>query len=282
MIGSSFFFALMAYFAKLASDQIPSVEIAFIRFAFGVVVLCILAVLGLINIRANHKGLLIMRGTFGGIAILLYFLALAGGSLTNSTILNNTYPLFSTIIAFFTIKERISVSTGASLLIAWVGVALLIHPDFKHIDWPDILGLLSGILSGVAVAFVRELRVKNESAWNVFFYLSLFGCIFSLLLAVPVWVWPDFNHWIFLFFTGLLALAAQLMMTASYKYCSTALGGILSMTTMVFTAVLGIFVLGDSLSFKEIIGAILITAGSIGVVWFSDIASEGKTSGIFK
>ncbi len=280
MIGSSLFFAFMAYYAKLASDKIPGVEIVFIRFAFGVVVLCILAALGVVNIRANHKGLLIMRGSFGGIAVLLYFLALAGGSLTNSTILNNTYPLFATVIAFFALQERISASTLWSLLIAWIGVALLIHPDLKHLYWPDLLGLLSGILSGVAVTLVRQLRVKNESASNVFFYLSLFGCLFSLLLAIPVWVWPDFHHWLLLLLTGLLALVAQSMMTASYKYCSTAIGGVLSMTTMVFTAVLGILVLGDALTFMESIGAILIAVGSVAVVWISD--KKDRPSGFSK
>jgi drug/metabolite transporter (DMT)-like permease len=278
MIISSFFFALMAYFAKLASAEIPGVEVAFIRFTVGVIAVLILAGFGLVNLRTNNKGLLIMRGTFGGVAVLLYFLALAGGSMTNSTILNNTYPIFATLMAVFTLNEKISFLTGLSLLVAWIGVGYLVHPNFHHLYWPDLVGLLSGVLSGVAVAMVRELRQKNESAWNAFFYLSLFGCIFSLLVAVPIWVWPDFKNWILLLVTGFFALIAQLMMTSAYKYCSIATGGVLAMTTMVFTATLGIFILGERLTIGEIAGAFLITIGSILVVWLTSHPNIKYTS----
>ncbi|HBE80015.1 MAG TPA: hypothetical protein DDW65_19880 [Firmicutes bacterium] len=269
MIASSLFFALMAYYAKLASAQIPGAEVTFIRFALGVVAVLFLAAFGFVDLRTRHKGLLVMRGTFGGVAVLLYFLALAGGSMTNSTILNNSYPIFSTVMAVFTLQEGISWATGLSLLVAWIGVGFLIHPNFHHLYWPDLMGLISGILSGVAVAMVRELRIKNESAWNVFFYLSLFGCIFSLLVALPVWVWPDWHYSLLLLITGILALAAQLMMTSAYKYCSTALGGVLSMTTMVFTAVLGICLVGERLTLGESVGAFLIIFGSIWVAWLT-------------
>jgi drug/metabolite transporter (DMT)-like permease len=269
MIASSFFFALMAYYAKLASARIPAVEVAFIRFAVGALAVLILASFGRVDLRTRNKGLLIMRGTFGGVAILLYFLAMAGGSMTNSTILNSTYPIFSTLLAIFTLHERISWPTGLSLAVAWIGVGFLMHPDFHHVYWPDLLGLLSGVLSGLAVTMVRELRLNNESAWNVFFYLSVFGCLFSLLLAVPVWVWPNLRYWILLLVTGLLALIAQLMMTSAYKYCSTALGGVLSMTTMIFTAILGIFIVGERLTEGETVGALLILFGSILVVWLT-------------
>jgi drug/metabolite transporter (DMT)-like permease len=91
MLASSLLFALMAYFAKLASTQVPAVEVAFIRFAVGTIVVLILAAFRIVDLRTSHKGLLFMRGTFGGVSVLLYFLALSGGSLTNSTILNNSY-----------------------------------------------------------------------------------------------------------------------------------------------------------------------------------------------
>jgi drug/metabolite transporter (DMT)-like permease len=244
----------------------------------GTIAVLILAVFGLVNLRTGNKGLLIMRGTFGGVSVLLYFLALAGGSMTNSTILSNTCPIFATLIAVFTLNEQITIKTGLSLLIAWLGVGFLVHPDLHHLYWPDLMGLFSGVLGGVAVAMVRKLRQKNESAWNVFFYLNLFGCIFSLFVTIPVWVWPGFKNWALLLVTGVLALIAQLMMTSAYKYCSTAIGGVLSMTTMVYTATLGVFILGERLTIRESAGAFLILIGSILVVWLTSHPSIKQTS----
>lgn len=269
MLGSTIFMALMAYCAKLASAQIPGEEIALIRFIVGIATALILAGFGAVNLKTGNKRLLILRGTFGGLSILLYFLAMAKGSMTNSTILNNTFPIFATLIAAFTLHESLSWITGISLLVAWTGVGFLVHPDFHRIFWPDWIALLSGVLGGMAVVIVRELRQLNESSWSVFFYLSIFGCLFSLLVAIPVWVWPDLRNWLFVLAAGFFGLLGQLMATSAYRYCSMAVGGVLSMATIVFTAFAGITILGERPSSGEAVGAFLITAGSVLIVWLT-------------
>ncbi|HEX3047058.1 MAG TPA: DMT family transporter, partial [Bacillota bacterium] len=155
MLFSSGCFAAMGYFAKLATAGLPGTEVAFIRFFVGVLAALILAASGRVSLRTSQKRLLITRGIFGGAAVLLYFLAIAGGSLTNSTVLNNTFPIFATILAAIFLHERLGVDAIFSMLIAWAGVLLLIHPDFHHLFWPDILGLLSGISGGFAIMAVR-------------------------------------------------------------------------------------------------------------------------------
>ena len=286
MILSSLLFAVMAYYAKMAALRIPGPEVALVRFAFGVLVGLLLASGRRITLRPVKKRLVIIRGVFGGVAILLYFWALARGNMTNATILNNTYPIFSTIAAVFYLQEKLDPLAGFSLLVSWVGVALLIHPDFRHIFWPDLLALLSGILGGLAVTAIRELRRNNEAAWTIFFYLSSFGLLVSVFAAVPVWVWPDWQSGIYLLAAAFFGLIAQLAMTYSYKYCSTAIGGVLSMTTMLFAACVGFIGFGERLSPGETWGALLIGIGSALVIWLNDrpvrkagVVSQAQPSG---
>ncbi len=270
MLFSAFCFAVMAYFAKLASATIPGSEVVFFRFLLGVVVAIILAAFGRVDLKATRRDLLIARGIFGGSAIILYFMAIAGGSLTNSTVLNNTYPIFATLIAVLVLKEKVPSSTWFSLIIAWVGVGFLIHPDFRHLFWPDLLGLASGVISGFAIVVVRELRKNGEPAWTVFFYLSLFGLVASLFFAIPEWVWPKPFAWWYLFATAALGLVAQVTMTSAYKYCSASSGSILSMTTMVFAALFGLVGLGETLSGPEALGAALIGVGGGLIAWLGN------------
>jgi drug/metabolite transporter (DMT)-like permease len=270
MLFSAFCFAVMAYFAKLASVNVPGPEVVFFRFLLGVVAAWFLAALGRVDLRTSRRDLLFARGIFGGTAILLYFIAMAKGSMTNSTVLNNTYPIFVTMIAAFFMKERVSVFTWLCLIVSWAGVGLLIHPDLHRIFWPDILALISGILSAFAVLVVRQLRQNGESAWTVFFYLSIFGLLVSLVFAIPVWQWPDATAWLFLLATAVTGLVAQITMTSAYKYCSAATGSILSMTTMVFAAVFGMAWLGEKLSTGEAMGAVLIALGGGAIAWMSN------------
>ena len=73
MLFSSLCFAMMAYFVKLASSELPGSEIAFIRFGIGVGTALILAACGRINLHTSEKKLLIVRGAFGGISIFVIF-----------------------------------------------------------------------------------------------------------------------------------------------------------------------------------------------------------------
>ena len=276
MLFSSFCFGLMGLFAKLASSRIPGAEVALVRFGFGIGAVLVLAAAGRVQLHASNKGLLIARGVFGGGGILLYFIALAGGSLTNSTVLNNTYPIFATLAAAVTLKERIGWGTALSLVLSWIGVGMLIHPDFHHLFWPDLLALISGVLGGVAIVVIRELRRNNESAWTVFFYLSIFGFLASLAFALPVWVWPDEASIWYLLLTAVFGLIAQVTMTASYKYCRTAIGSILSMTTMVFTALIGLTFLGEKLTMLEAAGTALIVLGCAVAVWLAEAKPKEK------
>lgn len=276
MLLSSFCFALMGLFAKLASSRIPGAEVALVRFGFGIGVTLIIAAAGFINLHTTSKGLLIARGIFGGGGILLYFIALAGGSLTNSTVLNNTYPIFATLAAAVALKERIGWGTGFCLILSWIGVGMLIHPDFHHLFWPDLLALVSGVVGGLAIVVIRELRRKNESAWTVFFYLSIFGFLASFVFALPVWVWPEGASAWYLLLTAVLGMAAQVMMTAAYKYCRTAIGGILSMTTMVFTALIGLLFLGEKLNVLEAMGTALIVLGCTAAVWLVETRAKDQ------
>lgn len=258
---ASLLFAIMGVLTKLASESLPTTEIAFARFLFGVITLLILVRAKVINLASERKSLLIARGVFGGCSILLFYLAISGGTLTNATVLNNTYPLFATIFAAYFLQEKLRLSVTLPLGAAIAGMAMMTHPDFSKINLSDLYGLTSGIIGGMAIVVIRELR-KTETAWVVFFYLSLFGTIFSGVLAIPHFVVPSLGSGILMLSAAAIGTVAQLMNTWAYKYSTASAGSVLSMSTAVFATLFGVSLLGDKLTFWEGTGAILIVLAS--------------------
>ncbi|HEX3031877.1 MAG TPA: DMT family transporter [Bacillota bacterium] len=273
MLLSSLLFAIMAVFVKLASASLPAEEIAFVRFMFGVVVCLVLAAAGVISLASGKKSLLVARGVFGGLAILLYFASIQQGTMTNAAVLNNAYPIFVTLLAPFLLKEKNGKSVFGALIVAFAGVMLLTHPDFRHIRNADILGLASALMAGVAIVVVRALR-KTESAWSVFFYLSLFGAGFSGMLAIPKMVINTSPETGYMLLAALFGMLAQVTMTSAYRYCTAAVGSVLSISTALFSAVFGLLFMGESMSAMEGLGAVAIIAGS---AWGA--AAQGSVSG---
>lgn len=97
-------------------------------------------------------------------------------------------------------------------------------------------------------------------------YFCIFGAVMSFFIALPSWEWPDFEGWMLIFLTGILGFSGQVTMTSAYKYCTTTIGGILSMSASVFSFILGVFFLGENFIFIDVIAILLIIIGTMMVV----------------
>jgi len=258
---SSALFAVANLFLKLASGLLPTEELALVRCLFGIAVVLILSWWGLADLTTHKKGLLIVRGLVGGMAMILFFLAIGLGSLTNTMVLNNTSPIFAALFAAIFLKERISWRVLIPLVGSLIGIYLLVHPNFHHIRLGDVLALGSGILSGVIMVIIRELR-KTESAWSIFFYFSVFGAIYAGVMTVPVFEIPTWLGWTLMLVAASFATAGQIAMTWGFKYCTAAEGGILSMASAPMGVLLGLVFLGEKLTLVEGAGVLLALVGS--------------------
>src|SRR5207248_4563143 len=85
----------------------------------------------------QRTDLLLIRGFFGGLTVLLYFAAIAHINVGVATLLNYTAPLFSGVFSVLFIGERISAKVLLPLPVALAGVYLVVH---AHAHPGDILG----------------------------------------------------------------------------------------------------------------------------------------------
>ncbi len=258
---SSFLFAVMGVFLKLASSHVPVNEIAFVRFLVGIIVALALAKSGIISLASDRKLLLAARGIFSGLAILFFFAAVKWGTLTNAIVLNGLYPVFATVFAAVYLKEKLSPAVVLSLVISMAGIFLLTHPSITSFRTGDLLALASSVFAGISVIIIRELR-RTESAWAVFFYLTISGAVFSGLLAFPNLVLPDIWGIILVFLVTFFGTMGQVTMIWAYKYCTASVGSVLSMSTVVFAAFFGLVFLGEKLTSIEALGAVMIVLSS--------------------
>src|SRR4051812_3137953 len=82
-------FGSMAFGAKRASEHLPGAEIAFLRFAIGLVAT---AIAGTTFVRLRPVGWrsLVLRGLFGGLAVLLFFTSIEKLPVGTATLLTYT------------------------------------------------------------------------------------------------------------------------------------------------------------------------------------------------
>jgi drug/metabolite transporter (DMT)-like permease len=257
MLYSAALFSIMAIMVKVLGSSVPAGEIIFFRAIISVAIIAGMIASGKVKFRIKEKGKAAFRGIMGGIALVLYFYAITMTSVSNAVLLSYTSPVFASIFSAIYLKEKLTKEMAAFIACAFMGTLLIFQLDYSSLNIGDLFALISGIASGIALVSIRELR-KTESSWMIVLSFVFFGTIFSLFSLKGNFVAPDASALFMLLVIGVFGTAGQLFQTYAFKVCSTALGGVLSMSSVIMTMALGIMIFHDPLTLNMIAGAVLI------------------------
>jgi len=265
LVAAALVFAAMALATKLAAARLPGPEIAFVRFLIGLVACAIAATR--FRLRARNKLGLFMRGAYGGAAVLFYFLGIAHLPVGIATLLNYTAPVFTAIYAAAFLGEAITRATLGALGLTSVGVVLVMFGTtpagslgLSTLGRWQLVGVLSAMLSGAAVATIREVR-KTDGSWEIFAAFCLAGAVISAGPALAAWVTPRPVEWLILAAVGVTSVIGQLLMTHALRYVRAAVGGVIAQLTPVASLALGWVMLGERIGELAMVGAALTLAG---------------------
>jgi drug/metabolite transporter (DMT)-like permease len=213
-----------------------------------------------------------VAGVLMGAGFALYALGLVVASVTKTVILFYMTPIWSTVIAYFVLRERAGWGRWLAIAAALVGCALVtgVNRDELRFDPADLLGLLSGLFWALGSVMIR--RYDGLNFVHVSFLQYLTGGIMALLAALylgdPL---PQLNAFLQAIPPAFLAsvvvfLPSVLLIFRIMQYVSPGLVGILMLSEALVAAVSAAFWLGETLSSTQWIGvgAILTTGVFIG------------------
>jgi drug/metabolite transporter (DMT)-like permease len=271
MAASAVFFALMAFAAKIASADLSGSQVAFVRFI--IMMLPVVAVPRLARKAVEYKrlDLLVYRGVFGGVAVLLYFLAIEHIPVGIATLFNYSSPIFSVPFAALFLGERVDRRLLLPLVAALTGLFFVATGNhgtgpLLHLGVWEMVGVGSSILSGAALTAIRAAR-RSEGSWSIYGSFSLCGLLATAPFALATFRRPTTTEWLLLAFIGVSSVVAQLLMTWAYRWVTNLQAGVISQLTVVTSMLLGVIFLGDRLAPLQLLGTALTVAGVMGVAW---------------
>jgi len=276
MLIASFTFAVMGAFAKLASQEMSSLEVVFFRNIFGV------ALIGLSIYKKpmTHTGgrpfLLLFRGTMGFLALLAYFYNIAHIPLGDAVTFSKTAPIFTAIFAWLFLNEKLSLKGWLAVFVGFGGILLITQPSAVGFSKYDILGVFSGVGAALAYTSVRELRNFYDTRAIVLsftfvgtvgplflFFISSYFEVASLDFMLGKFVIPQGVVWVYVIGLGVLGTFSQYFMTKAYGETKAAIVGTVSYTNIIFAIMVGV-ILGDELpSLIKACGISLIVVAGI-------------------
>lgn len=271
MLAASFLFAMTMAFAKLLSDSMGSVEVTFWRNAVGLAVIALSVFHTPIRNVGGRPFTLLFRGVVGTLALLTFFYTVSATSLSNAIVYSKTEPIFTAVLAFFLLKERLRASALVAIFLGFAGVMLLSGMEWSYLH---VMGILTGFLSALAYTSVRSLKAHYDARTVVLSFM-IAGLIIPAVLmgtaehyksewlafALSPFVPPSGSDWLWIVLMGLSAAWGQILMTRAYFYAEAGVVSTTSYSVVLFATLLGI-VLGDALPTPAIAGGALLIVTS--------------------
>ncbi len=273
MLCASLLFALMAVCVKFASADYGAGEIVLYRSLIGLALMAVVMRRRGTAVRTPVPAMHFWRCLAGTSALCLWFYSLGGLPLGTAMTLNYMSSLW---IACFLMGASLLASAGASaridgrlfaaVLTGFAGVALVLRPTIAQDQlWHGLCGLLGGMLAAMAYLQVTALGRAGEPEDRVVFYFSLSGVVAGLLLALATTGLHAHSArgGALLLAIGLLATAAQWMMTRAYAIGSTLSVAALQYIGIVYSFGLGVWLFHDPVSAPSLAGTGLILAAGL-------------------
>jgi len=273
MLFASFCFAIMGAMAKELSTQMDSLEVVFFRNIVGVILILLTFFKTPVKQVGGKPFLLFFRGLMGFIALVAFFYNIAHISLADAMTFSRTSPMFTALLAFWLLKEKLGIKEVVALIVGFIGIIFIMKPNGLQIELTDLLGLLSGVGAALAYTSVKELKKFYDTRVIVLSFM-LTGTIGPLLLIVfndllhveflkASFIIPDFKMWVYIVGLGASATVAQIYMTKAYGATKAGIVGSVSYANILFSMVIGVM-LGDALpDFWGAFGIVLVIIGGI-------------------
>lgn len=240
--------------------HIPAMETIFFRCSIAT----LFCVWGLRRAKASLLGtnhtVLLLRGTFGTIALYFFFTTLQNMPLASAQTIQYVSPIFTAIIAIFVLKEGVRPTQWLLYAIAFSGVLLIGKFDGRISPFYLTLGLISAFCSGVAYNLVRSLRGK-EHPLTVVLHFQLVGAVLGFICLFLDWKTPVGWDWLFLFLIGLFSQLGQIFLTNALQSERIAGVAIINYSGLVYAITVGWIVFGERQDLMSIAGMALVVLG---------------------
>lgn len=261
MLISTLAFAIMNGVVKYLSD-FSAFQLVFFRSIGSLIITMIYLNYKKISILGNKRWLLIARGVFGSISLLLFFLSLKYLPVGTAVTLRYLSPIFAAVFAVIWLKEKIKPIQWLFFLIAFSGVFILKGYD-ENISLIGIgLVLLSALGMGLVFVVISKIG-KQDHPMVIINYFMAIGVIIGGLLSINNWIQPVGVEWLLLASLGIVGFIGQLFMTRSFQIASTSLVAPLKYLEVIFTVLIGATWFMEIYTIWSVLGIALVIIGLV-------------------
>jgi len=215
------------------------------------------------------------RGLFGILSMACIFYSVILLPLPEAIAIGYATPLILVILCAILLKENVRFYRWSAVIAGLIGVLIIIWPRLTVFSGEilsattgigAIVALLGAILSAFAHFLMRKL-VFTEKTATIVIYFMLTASLLSLVSLPFGWIIPDLPTFLLLCSAGFLGGAAQIFLTATYRYAEPSTVAPFEYVSMIIGLVAGYFIFAEVPTLLMLFGAAIVMASGIFIIY---------------
>lgn len=262
-------FATMDGFAKTLAATLPVMQVVWGRYIFHTLAVGSVLVArhrGIGFLRTRHPVLQFLRGMALLSSTLMMYLALSHIPLADATAVLFFSPVFVTLLSVVFLGERIGIHRIVAVIAGFVGVMLVVRPQFGGTDPWLLLPLGAVVSNSLYLMMTRRLAGREDAAATQFNTTAAGAVIMSVLVAF-VWQPPTLAQWGMLMAAGLLGACGHSLLVKAFAVAPASLLSPFLYSQVIFASAISVAIFGDPMHPLTLAGTGILIASGVYIWW---------------
>ncbi len=254
-------------------------EIMFFR-QFGAACLMVVVLMagpGLATVKTARFGAHVLRMVIGVVSMAFTFTCILMLPLAESTTIGFTMPIFATILGALILREPTGWHRWLAVVTGFIGVLIVAQPGGSHFP---LLGALSGLVAAMLTAGISILLrqiARTESTLTTVFWFSALSLLPLGIVYAFVWQPHAMIVWVLLLAAGVVGGVAQLAMTGAIRFGPVSVVVPMDYSSLIWATLYGWLLFNVLPTPATWIGAPIIIASGLYIVWREHVRRQEET-----
>ena len=253
---------------KYLSGFYPVPEVVWVR--YSVHALLMIAFLaprigwGLIR-TAQPGGQIVRAGLLLG-STLCNFSALAFLPLAEVKAISFVSPLLVTVFAVWLLREHVTLSRWAAVVVGFLGVLFIIRPGSHMLSWAAFLALGTALCYSLYQIMTRKFS-EDEDPIVTLFFSAIVGCVVLSVVVPFMWVTPALVHVPLFLYLSTAGMVGHFLLIKALELERASVLSPFGYTQLIWVTFFGYLVFGQWPDRHAFIGMAVIVGSGLYVAW---------------
>lgn len=252
---------------KIFGQGLPAAQSAFLRFAFGIILVA--PVFGRLlrqGVPRELTGLFVLRAAFHLVGVILWFYAMTRIPIAEVTAINFLNPIVATVGAALILHEPLSWRRGAAIMVALLGALIVLRPGVRGLEPGHMAQVASAVSIGLSYLVARRLA-QSVPAEVVVAVMTLTVAIGMAPIAALVWVPPTVGQVAGLALSAMFATAGHYAMTRAFAVAPLAVTQPVTFLQLIWASLLGVALFHEPLDPMVLLGGAMMIGAISYITW---------------